>query len=71
MGVARQISQHCLRSAEWLLGVDDTLGIAQRLYESGECCAVGECGMVAECLQFYRLLIACVYGEAQNPADPQ
>lgn len=31
MGVARQISQHCLRSAEWLLGVDDTLGIAQRL----------------------------------------
>src|SRR4029077_1757655 len=48
MGVARQISEHGLRSAERLLGVDHPLGLVQRHQHGGECCGVGECSVVAE-----------------------
>src|ERR1700738_1892925 len=48
MGVARQIGEHGLWAAEWLLCIDHPLGLAQRREEGGECCCLGECGVVAE-----------------------
>src|ERR1700736_2978612 len=48
MGVARQIGEHGLRTAEWLLCIYHPFGLAQRREEGGECSCLGECGVVAE-----------------------
>ncbi len=50
-GVAREISEHRLGSAEGALAVDDPLGLAQRRQIGGEGGAIGEGGMIAEELQ--------------------
>ena len=51
VGVARQIGQHRLGSAEGSLGVDDPLGLAQRRQIRGEGMALGQSGVIAEELQ--------------------
>src|SRR5436309_15084646 len=48
VGVAREISEHGLRPAEWFLGIDHPLGLAQWREEGGECRSVGEWGVLAE-----------------------
>jgi hypothetical protein len=47
-GCTRQTGEHRLRPAEWLLGIDHPLGLAQRREEDCGCCSVGECGVVGE-----------------------
>jgi hypothetical protein len=46
--VTRQIGQHCLRSAEWALGIDDPFGLAQRGEISCEGLRIGQMDIVAE-----------------------
>ena len=48
VGVARQIGQHRLGSAERALGVDDPFGLAQRRQIRREGLRVGEMGVIAE-----------------------
>lgn len=48
MGVARQIGQHRLGSAEWALCIDDPLGLAQRRQMGREGLRVGKRGRIAE-----------------------
>ena len=48
VGIARQIGQHGLGSAEWALCVDDPLGLAQRREISREGLRIGQMYMVAE-----------------------
>jgi hypothetical protein len=48
VGVARQIGEHRPGPGEWFLGVDDPLGLAQRLEEGVEGGAVGEGCVLAE-----------------------
>ena len=48
VGVARQIGQHCLRSAKWSLGVDDPLGFAQRRKIGCEGLRISQMGVIAE-----------------------
>ena len=51
MGVARQIGQHRLGSAERTLGIDDPLDPAQRRQIGGEGLVLSELGVIAEELQ--------------------
>ena len=48
VGVARQIGEHGLGPAEWLLGVDHPLGLAQRLEMGAESGSIGESPMIGE-----------------------
>ena len=48
VGVTRQIGQHCLRSTEWALGIDDPFGLAQPGEISCEGLRIGQMDIVAE-----------------------
>ena len=48
MGVGRQIGEHGLGPAEWLLGVDHPLGLAQRFEIVTEGGPIGESPIVGE-----------------------
>src|SRR6185312_15975649 len=48
MGVAAEIVEYLLRTAEWSLGVDDPFDAAQRVQMFGERCRLGEWGQLTE-----------------------
>jgi hypothetical protein len=64
MGIARQIGQHGLRSAERALGVDDPVSSAERRQIGRERLRISESSVIAEELQ------GVVYGEQPLQKQP-
>ena len=56
MGVAGEIAQHLLRTAEGALAVDHPVCVAQRRQIGGECLRIDQPGMLAEELQLTGLI---------------
>jgi hypothetical protein len=56
MAVAREITQHLLRAAEWALAIDHSLCVAQGLEIRSECLPIAQPGMLAQELQLTGLM---------------
>src|SRR4029077_5411344 len=70
VGVAGEISEHRLGSAERPLGIDHPLGPAQRCEEGGECFGVGACSVVAEEVEAAGLVRGGEHLEKQPAKQP-
>ena len=67
VGVARQVGQHGVRSAERLLGIDHPFGLAQRCQIRLEGLDVIKVGVDAEKLEAAGLVGGAELGQEQSP----
>src|SRR5258708_35010290 len=67
VAIALQISEHGLRSAERLLGVDHPLGLAQRREEGSKGSRLGERGVASEERETSSLAGSAELAQEQSP----
>ena len=71
VGVAREIGEHSLGSAEGALAVDDPFGLAQRREIGGEGAALGQLSVIAEELQAAGVVGGGELLQEQSPEQPR